>query len=207
MKHEWKKSEKKFYLPKNRPEIIVIPKFKFLSIKGRGNPNASFFSEYIGVLYSLSYAVKMSSRTGPFIDHYYDYTVYPLEGVWDIDEISKAKGIKSFDKNSLVFNIMIRQPEFVSEEFANEIKERIKVKKPHELLDAVKFEILEEGTCVQMLHQGSYDDEPESFSQMESFAKEQNLRRKYHNHREIYLSDARKTVPEKLKTVLRFQVE
>jgi hypothetical protein len=207
MKHEWKKSEKNFYVPKNKPEKIVIPKFQFYSIKGKGNPNDSFFSEYIGVLYSLSYSIKMSSKSGPFIQNYYDYAVYPLEGVWDIDEISKAKGIKAFDKNSLVFNIMIRQPEFVTKEIASEIIDRTKKKKPHELLDSVQFEMIEEGACVQMLHHGSYDDEPESFNQMESFAIEHNLKRKYHVHREIYLSDARKTIPEKLKTVLRFQVE
>ena len=149
----------------------------------------------------------MSPKAGLFISNYYDYTVYPLEGVWDIDENAKAKGIKAFDKNSLIFNIMIRQPEFVTEEIAHENIDRTKRKKPHELLDIVKFEIIEEGVCVQMLHQGSYDEEPESFNQMELFAIEQNLKRKYHVHREIYLTDARKTISEKLKTVLRFQVE
>jgi hypothetical protein len=207
MKHEWKKSEKNYYLPKSKPEKIVIPKFNFYSIKGKGNPNDAFFAEYISVLYSLSYAIRMSPKTGFFIHNYYDYSVYPLEGVWDIDEDAKANGIKAFDKNSLVFNLMIRQPEFVTEEIASEITDRVKRKKPHELLDTVKFETIEEGACVQMLHQGSYDEEPESFNQMEIFAIEQNLKRKYHVHREIYLSDARKTIPAKLQTVLRFQVE
>ncbi|MDD4604137.1 MAG: GyrI-like domain-containing protein [Bacteroidales bacterium] len=207
MKHEWKKSEKNYYLPKDKPEKIDIPAFKFFSINGKGNPNDPFFAEYIGVLYSLSYTIKMSPKSGNAPDNYYDYTVYPLEGVWDIDEISKSRGIMAFDKNSFVFNIMIRQPEFVTDEIANEMIFRTKKKKPHELLDKVKFEIIEEKTCVQMLHHGSYDNEPESFNKMELFAQEHNLRRKYHIHREIYLSDARKTMPEKLKTVLRFQVE
>ena len=206
MKHEWKKSEKRFYLPKNTPEKIVIPGFNFYSLKGKGNPNDPIFSEYISVLYSLSYAIRMSPKAGLFLSNYYDYTVYPLEGVWDLDENAKANGMKVLDKNSLVYTIMIRQPEFITEEIAYENLDRVKRKKPNELLDIVKFENIEEGACVQMLHQGSYDEEPESFKKMALFAAEHNLRRKYHFHREIYLTDARKTTPEKLKTVLRFQV-
>ncbi|MCK4664126.1 MAG: GyrI-like domain-containing protein [Bacteroidales bacterium] len=207
MKHEWKKNEKGVYLPKNRPEKIIVPEFKFYSIKGKGNPNDDFFSEYIGVLYSLSYAIKMCPKQGIAPNNYYEYTVYPLEGVWDIDENAKKNFDGTIDKNTLVFNLMIRQPDFVTSDFANEIIDRTKKKKPHELLDSVKFEIIEEGCCIQMLHLGSYDSEPESFKKMELYAQEQNLRRKTHTHREIYLSDARKVEPEKLKTVLRFQVE
>ena len=207
MKHEWKKSEKNYYLPKDKPEKIVIPPFKFFSINGKGNPNEPFFAEYIGVLYSLSYAIKMSPKSGNTPAGYFDYAVYPLEGVWDINEAAKAKGIMAFDKNDLVFNLMIRQPDFITEEFANEMIFMTQKKKPHELLKKIKFVTIEEGVCVHLLHHGSYDNEPESFAQMELFAKEQNLKRKFHIHREIYLSDARKTDPEKLKTVLRFQVE
>ena len=207
MKFEWKKSEKNYYLPKDSPEKVVIPAFNFFSIKGKGNPNEPFFAEFIGVLYSLSYAVKMSPKTGKTPPGYYDYTVYPLEGVWDIDEKAKEKGIMAFDKNDLVFNLMIRQPGFVNEEMAGDFLSVTKKRKPHELLDIVKFERIEEGACVQMMHHGSYDNEPESFNRMELFAMTQNLRRKYHVHREIYLSDARKTETEKLRTVLRFQVE
>jgi len=206
MKHEWKKAEKNYYLPKDKPEKIVMPPFKFFSIKGQGNPNEPFFAEYIGVLYSLSYGIKMSPKAGLTPAGYFDYTVYPLEGVWDINEEARAKAIMEFDKNDLVFNLMIRQPDFVTEDFANEILALIKKKKPHKLLEKAKFEIIEEGPCVQMLHIGSYDQEPESFDRMELFAGEHNMKRKYHIHREIYLSDARKTAPEKLKTVLRFQV-
>ncbi|MEI7594161.1 MAG: GyrI-like domain-containing protein [Bacteroidota bacterium] len=207
MKHEWKKNEKQFYLPKDKPETIVIPKFQYFSIQGKGNPNDDFFAEYIGVLYSLAYAVKMSPKQGFAPSNYFEYTVYPLEGVWDISEEAKAKPIQEFDKNTLVFNLMIRQPDFVTADFANEIIEKTKKKKPHELLDKVKFECIEEGTCVQMLHNGSYDNEPASFKAMEEYAKTQKLTRISHIHREIYLSDARKVTPEKLKTVLRFQVK
>ena len=207
MKHEWKKNDKQFYLPKNQPETIVIPKFKFYSIEGKGNPNDDYFGEYIGVLYALSYAIKMSPKQGIAPHGYFEYSVFPLEGVWDIDEDAKKNFSGIIDKDSLVFNLMIRQPDFVTGEYAIDIIERTKKKKPHELLDKVKFEEIEEGLCVQMLHNGSYENEPGSFKQMEIFANEKNLKRIIHNHREIYLTDARRTEAEKLKTVLRFRVE
>ena len=207
MKHDWKKNDKQFYLPKEKPEVIILPKFKFYSIQGKGNPNDDFFAEYIGVLYSLSYAIKMSPKQGFAPTYYFEYTVFPLEGVWDIDENAKASYNGTIDKNSLVFNLMIRQPDFVSDDFAIETIERVKKKKPNELLYKVKFETIEEGTCIQMLHSGSYNSEPESFKKMTLFANEKELKRVSQIHREIYLSDARKVSPEKLKTVLRFRVE
>lgn len=207
MKFEWKKAEKNLYLPKSKPEQIAVPQFNFFSIKGKGNPNDAFFAEYIGVLYSLSYAVKMSPKQGNAPEGYFDYSVYPLEGVWDINEAAKVNFNGTINKNDLVFNLMIRQPDFVTPEYAIEIIERTKKKKPHELLNIVQFETINEGKCVQMMHLGSYDNEPESFRIMEDFAEQVGLKRNSHTHREIYLSDARKTLPEKLKTVLRFQVE
>ncbi len=206
MKHDWKKTEKKLYLPKGTPELIQVPELKFFSIEGKGNPNEAFFADYIGVLYALSYGVKMSPKQGNAPEGYFDYSVYPLEGVWDLDEESKKNTSAKFDKNALVFKLMIRQPEFVTESYAREIIDRTKKKKPHPLLEKVCFETIEEGPCIQMLHTGSYDSEPESFRKMEAFAHTQNIQRVSKKHREIYLSDARKTVPEKLKTVLRFNV-
>jgi len=207
MKHEWKKQEKEIYLPKAEPEMVTVPGFNYFTIRGKGNPNDDFFPEYIGVLYSLSYAVKMSPKQGMAPEGYFDYTVYPLEGVWDIDKEAKKHYDGTFDKNALVFNLMMRQPVFITSDFAHEIIERTKKKKPHDLLSQVDFLTINEGLCVQMLHIGSYDNEPETFAKMERFAKEQNLKRLGRIHREIYLSDARKVAPEKLKTVLRFQVK
>ena len=207
MKHDWKKNDKQFYLPKEKPELTTIPEFKFFSIEGKGNPNDDFFAEYVSILYSLSYAVKMSPKQGCAPKDYFEFAVFPLEGVWDIDDQAKESYNGTLDKNSLVFNLMIRQPAFVSEGYALETIERVKKKKPHKLLDKVRFETIEEGACVQMLHCGSYDSEPESFKKMTLFAHEKGLTRMYMNHREIYLSDARKDAPEKLKTVLRFRVE
>ncbi len=206
MKHEWRKKEKDIYLPKNKPEQINIPSFKYFMIEGEGNPNDDFFAEYIGVLFSLSYGIKMSPKGGFEPKDYFEYTVYPLEGVWDISEEAKKKNSGVLDKNSLIFTLMIRQPDFVTDQFAQEILERTKKKKPHELLSKVKFGEIEDGECVQMMHLGSFDDEPESFIQMEQYCIENNLSRESKQHREIYLSDVRKVSPEKLKTVLRFKV-
>jgi len=158
-------------------------------------------------LYSLSYAIKMSPKKGIEPKGYFDYAVYPLEGVWDINEEAKLTFSGKIDKNDLVFNLMIRQADFVDEEYALMIVELVKRSKPHELLSQVKFEHITEGDCVQMLHLGSYDSEPDSFQKMEDFAVKENINRISKVHREIYLSDARKVEPEKLKTVLRFKVE
>jgi hypothetical protein len=207
MKHEWKKMEKQFYLPKCKPELICIPTLRFFTIEGAGNPNDDFFSEYIGVLYSLSYGVKMSPRSGMAPNGYFDYTVYPLEGVWDLNEEAKKSYDGNFNKNDLVFKLMIRQPNFVDNSFALQVLEQTKKKKPHKLLNHVKFEEITEGECIQMLHEGSFDSEPESFKLMENYAEQENYKRTCKTHREIYLNDARKVSPDKLKTVLRFCVE
>ena len=207
MKHEWKKTEKKFYFPNVEPEKITVPKFNFYTIQGEGNPNDDNFAQCVGVLFSLSYAIKMGLKTGEVPKNYNDYAVYPLEGVWDINEEAKLKMDGKLDKNSLVYKLMIRQPAFITQDFAIQNIENTKKKKPNALLDQVKFEMIEEGSCVQMLHMGSFDNEPQSFKLMEQFAQVEQLKRKSLTHREIYLSDARKTIPERLRTILRFQVD
>lgn len=206
MAYEWKKTEKEFYLPGTRPEFKVIPPYRFFSIKGKGDPNDKAFAEYIGVLYSLSYGVKMSPKKGFAPSGYFEYSVYPLEGVWDISEEAKKLPSLKLDKSSLVFNLMIRQPDFVTEEFAAEIISKTKIKKPHPLLGDVSFNTIAEGPCIQMMHIGSYDDEPASFRLMEDFCNEKNYKRESKIHREIYISDARKVNKDKLKTVLRFKI-
>jgi len=206
MKHEWRKHEKKLYIPPQEPVKINLPEFKFYTIKGSGNPNDDFFPEYIEALYAISYAIKMSPKKGISPADYFDYTVYPLEGVWDIADSAKKNYDGILNKDDLVFKLMIRQPDFVDEEFAEHMLEITKKKKPIELLNKLRFEKIKEGQCIQMMHIGSYDDEPISFNLMEEYAKRENLVRKSKIHREIYLSDARKVEPEKLKTVLRFKV-
>ena len=133
MKHEWKKKEKEIYLPKAKPVIIDVPVFKYFMISGQGNPNDTEFSECVGALYSLSYAIRMSYKAGYAPAGFYEYIVYPLEGVWDITDEAKDNYVGVLDKNSLVFDLMMRQPDFVTNEFAHEAMERTKKKKQVEL--------------------------------------------------------------------------
>lgn len=205
-KHEWRKQEKSFYLPKNIPAVVDIPAFKFATIRGEGNPNSPFFGDYISALYAVSYAIKMTpKRMEVKPSGYFDYTVYPLEAIWDLNEEARQRYDGTFNKDDLVFDLMIRQPDFVDEAFFQEMLELAQKKKPHPLLKEVQFKPITDGKCVQMLHIGPYDDEPASFEQMEQFAAAQGLKRLSKRHREIYISDFRKVAPEKLRTVLRFK--
>ena len=208
MKHEWRKKEKHVYIPKAKPEQINIPAYNFLTISGKGNPNNPEFSEYIGALYPICYGIKMGLKKNPILDGYYDYTVYPLEGVWDISDEAKKTYTENtrLNKDDLVFTLMIRQPDFVTKKYALQVIEQVKIKKPNPLFEKVKFEKITEGNCIQMLHIGSYDNEPATFKIMEEYAKSEGLQRISKVHREIYLSDFRKVPSEKLKTVLRFNV-
>lgn len=206
MKHEWKKHEKHFYLPKTTPERIDIPTYKYFTIKGQGNPNGADFVARIAALYPAAYAVKMMPKSGFTPDGYFEYTVYPLEGVWDLTE--KGRVSVTLDKNELVYKIMLRQPDFVTDEIAKMALDKAKAKKDaNPLLGEVKFESITDGACVQILHIGSFDEEPQSFEKMKAYCVENNLIREDLRHREIYISDFRKTVPEKLKTVLRYFVK
>ncbi|RKL63346.1 hypothetical protein DXT63_07125 [Thermoanaerobacteraceae bacterium SP2] len=130
---------------------------------------------------------------------YFEYTVFPLEGVWDLAD--EAKGLEKLDKEKLIYTIMIRQPDFVTYDIAHTVINSMKNKKPNQLYDKVKFESIEDGMCVQMMHVGSYDSEPISFSKMEEYCRANNLKRTSRSHREIYITYARKTPAEKLKTV------
>ncbi|TVZ57065.1 hypothetical protein OD91_2371 [Lutibacter sp. Hel_I_33_5] len=208
MKHEWRKKEKQVYIPKTKPEIIEIPEYNYLTISGKGNPNNPEFSAYIRALYPICYGIKMGLKKNPVLKDYYDYTVYPLEGVWDISDEAKKTYTENtkLNKNDLVFTLMIRQPNFVTENYALKAIEKVKLKKTNLLFDKVKFKKITEGKCIQMLHIGSYDNEPASFKIMEEFAKSEGLERDSKVHKEIYLSDFRKVAPEKLKTVLRFKL-
>jgi hypothetical protein len=205
MKYEWKKQARALYLPKRTPEIVTVPSMKFFMLDGRGNPNSEDFADSIGVLYTLSYSVKMMPKKGITPEGYFEYTVFPLEGVWDL--APEARGAEVLDKDSLVYTIMIRQPDFVSEDTVKAALTSAAVKLKSPKLDKVRFGALEEGLCVQMLHVGPYDSEPASFEMMEEFCSTNGLRRVSKTHREIYISDFRKTAPEKLQTVLRFKVE
>ncbi|NFG95607.1 hypothetical protein FDC49_03770 [Clostridium sporogenes] len=199
MKHEWRKHEKELYAPKEMPQLISVPKQKFFMIKGKGNPNDEDFSDRIGVLYSLSYAVRMMPKSGFVPDGYFEYTVYPLEGIWEECDIS--------DKSTFSYTIMMRQPDFITEEVAEKAFEIANVNNPNPLLKEAYYGEIEEGLSVQVLHIGDYDDEPKSFEKIIKFMNENNLERRGKTHREIYLSDARKVERSKLKTILRYKVK
>lgn len=206
MKYEWKKIEKDNYLPKEKPTLIDIHKMKFFVIEGKGDPNTSLeFQDTIEALYSLSYSIKMRPKSGITPDGYFYYTVFPLEGVWDI--FDKEKGYSVLNKDNLVYSLMIRQPDFVTDDLARKTILLVKQKKPKESLEKVEFETIEEGLCIQMMHIGSYDDEQKTFDIMEQYCEENNLVRSSHTHREIYLSDPRRVSKDKMKTVLRFMVK
>jgi hypothetical protein len=204
-KLEWRKSLKEIYLPKSKPSKIKIPTFKYITIEGKGNPNNQLFKENVEALYSLAYAIKMLPKKGIVPQGYFDYTVFPLEGVWDLDE--EGRKLDYLNKDHLLYKLMIRQPDFVTEDLTYIILDQLKQKKKNPLLANVKLESITEGLSVQTMHIGSYDDEPRTCKLMEDFCMENNLQRVQKTHKEIYISDARKTHPEKLKTVLRFQVK
>ncbi|WP_298839625.1 GyrI-like domain-containing protein [Clostridium sp.] len=205
MKFEWRKQEKNFYLPKDKPNLVTVPEQKFFMISGKGNPNDEEYSEKIGVLYSLSYAVRMMPKQGYIPEGYFEYTVYPLEATWDLTQ--EGKKFKELNKDELLYTIMIRQPDFVTQDIVDRAFENVRKKKDHSFLADVTFETMEDGLSVQMIHIGSYDDEPKSFELMDKYCLDNNLQILSDvHHREIYLSDSRRTEKSKLKTVLRYMV-
>ncbi|NLJ77771.1 MAG: hypothetical protein GX329_00235 [Tissierellia bacterium] len=205
MKHEWRRHEKDLYVPKQKAELVTVLGQKFLMIDGKGDPNSEDFSERVQVLYSLAYAIRMMPRQGYTPEGYFEYTVYPLEGLWNLTE--KGRKLDALDKDELLYTIMIRQPDFVTKEVLDRAFENVRKKKPHPLLDKVKFDTIKDGLSVQILHIGSYDNEAESFQIMKDFITDNNLEIATLKHREIYLSDPRRVAAEKLKTVLRYRVK
>lgn len=201
-KLDYKKDFKDLYLPKNSPCIIEVPSINFAVIDGEGDPNGEEFALATSALYSFSYAVKMSYKSKEIPEGFYDYTVFPLEGIWDLADKSKP----TTNKSNFAYSIMIRQPDFLSAELFERFITETKKKKPNDYLDKIRFATITEGICCQMLHLGSYDDEPISFELMKQFCKDKGYERNSLKHREIYLSDPRKTEVNKLKTVLRFNV-
>lgn len=197
------KEIKALYAAKAKPAIVMVPKLRFVLVEGVGDPNGDAFGGAVGALYSFSYAVRMSGKGGDPPPGFYEYTVSPLEGVWDLHD----KGKPITDKSNYRWQAMIRQPDFLTPALYERFLAEIRRKKPSEWLDRLQLADIEEGTCCQMLHLGSYDAEPASFALMEAFCREQGWRRKAKTHREIYLSNPGRTEPDKLKTILRFLAE
>lgn len=202
VKHEWRKHEKDLYCPNQQAVQVTVPSMKFLVLDGVGNPNHKAFADDIEALYSLSYGIKMLPKKGITPDGYFDYMVYPLEALW-----KQIEHTEQFDKNNLQHRVMIRQPDFVTSNVLETVITNVSKKKTLPQFKDVRLESIADGDCVQILHVGPYDDEPESFMKVDEFCSAHNLQRVNDEwHREIYLSDARKVDPAKLKTVLRVQV-
>ena len=201
MKYEWKKQEKELYGVKTKAVLVDVPKQKFITIKGKGNPNEEDFSNKISALYSVAYGIKMLFKKLALNNEINDFTVFPLEGLWQ-------KGEKvEFDKNDLSYTLMIKQPDFITQKNFSDALEVVKKKKPSILYDEIYFNSIEEGKSIQVLHIGSYDDEPISFGKMEELMNKLNLVRASDYHREVYLNNKNRTSTDKLKTILRYSVK
>ena len=209
-KLDYKKAYKELYQPKTKPSIIEVPEMIFIAIDGEGNPNSCpEYKAAIEVLYGLSYAIKMSKMNGTQPAGYFEYVVPPLEGLWQVDGVD-FDGMNVTDKDKFKWISMIRQPEFVTEEVFEQAKLVLKKKKPALDLSKARLMKMTEGLCVQIMHKGSYDDEPASIEQMKRFLDENGYIEDFsvgRFHHEIYLSDPRKSSPDKLKTVIRHPIK
>ncbi len=209
-KLDYKKEYKELYQPKTKPSIIEVPEMIFIAVDGEGNPNSCpEYKAAIEVLYGLSYAIKMSKMNGTQPAGYFEYVVPPLEGLWQVDGVD-FDGMNVTDKDKFKWISMIRQPEFVTEEVFEQAKLVLKKKKPALDLSKARLMKMAEGLCVQIMHKGSYDDEPASIEQMKRFLDENGYIEDFSEgrfHHEIYLSDPRKSSPDKLKTVIRHPIK
>lgn len=207
MPFDYKKEYKEFYLPKAVPQLVSLPPMQYLAVRGKGDPNeeGGVYQQAIGLLYGVAYTLKMCRKAGYEIDGYFDYVVPPLEGFWYQEG---ADGVDFAHKDAFCWISVIRVPDFVTRaDFDLAVAEATRKKKQD--FSAVEFLTVDEGLCVQMLHVGAYDDEPASVARMDAFLAQNNCVNDFsaaRMHHEIYLSDPRKTPPEKRKTVLRHPV-
>ena len=208
MAFDFKKEYKEFYMPKKTPSIVTVPEMNYIAVRGSGNPNDEngWYKQAIGLLYSAAYTIKMSRKGNHQIDGYFDYVVPPLEGFWWQDGVI---GVDYANKDSFRWISVIRLPDFVTKEhFDWAVKEAAEKKKQD--FSKVEFFTYDEGLCVQCMHVGSYDDEPATVQLMHDFmvskGYELDITDKRFHH-EIYLSDARRVMPEKLRTVIRHPIK
>ncbi len=207
MAFDYKKEYKEFYMPKNKPSIVDVPVMNYIAVRGKGNPNeeGSEYKQSIALLYAIAFTIKMSKLGDHRIEGYFDYVVPPFEGFWWQEGV---EGIDYAHKENFNFISVIRLPDFVTKaDFEWAVEEATRKKK----MDFSKVEFLTytEGICVQMMHIGPYDDEPVSVELMHKFAEENGYVTDITDkrlHHEIYLSDARKVAPERLKTVVRHPI-
>ncbi len=207
MAFDFKKEYKEFYMPKSKPSIVRVPPMRYIAVRGKGDPNQEDgeYSAAVGLLYGIAFTIKMSRMGDHRIDGYFDFVVPPLEGFW------WQEGVHSIDyahKDRFRWISVIRLPDFVSKtDFDWAVEEAARKKKAD--FSKAEYFSYDEGLCVQCMHIGPYDDEPATVDLMHRFIAEQGYTLDITDqrmHHEIYLSDARKTMPEKLKTVIRHPI-
>ena len=207
MSFDFKKEYKEFYMPKNKPGIVSVPGMNYIAVRGQGDPNVEDgeYKQAIELLYGIAYTIKMSKKSDHQIEGYFDYVVPPLEGFWWQEGID---GVDYAHKENFHWILVIRLPDFVTrDDFGWAVKEAERKKKTD--FSKVEFLTYDEGLCVQCMHIGPYDDEPATVELMHAFMEEQGYVLDITDqrlHHEIYLSDARKVAPEKLKTVIRHPI-
>lgn len=208
MAFDYKKEYKEFYLPKNKPSIITIPKMNFIAVRGSGNPNMEDgeYKESIGLLYNIAFTLKMSYKGDYKIEGYFPYVVPPLEGFWWQDNSTTLDYNR---KSDMRFISIIRLPDFITKK---DFDWAIKVAESKKNIDfsKVEFLIYDEGLCVQCMHIGSYDDEPKTLDLMHKYMEESGYELDINNnryHHEIYLSDPRRCDESRLKTVIRHPIK
>ena len=208
MAFDFKKEYKEFYMPPKKPSIVTVPKMNYIAVRGQGDPNPeeSEYKQAIGLLYGIAFTIKMSKMGSHKIDGYFDYVVPPLDGFWWQEGVI---GVDYSRKDDFNWISVIRLPDFVTkEDFEWAVEEATKKKKTD--FSKVEFFTYNEGLCVQCMHIGPYDDEPAAVELMHKYMEEQGYELDITDermHHEIYLSDARKVAPEKLKTVIRHQIK
>ena len=208
MAFDFKKEYKEFYMPKNKPEIVTVPQANYIAVRGKGNPKEidGAYQKAISILYAVAYTLKMSYKTEHKIEGFFEYVVPPLEGFWWQDNVD---GIDYADKAAFNWISVIRLPEFITQKDFEWAVETASEKKKLDCSSA-EFLTVDEGLCVQIMHIGAFDDEPQTVTLMDEYIAQNG----YENditesrlHHEIYLSDARKVAPEKWKTVIRHPIK
>ena len=208
MAFDFKKEYKEFYMPKNKPEIVSVPKANYIAVRGKGDPNeeGGAYQQAIRVLYAVAYTLKMSDKTDHKIDGFFEYVVPPLEGFWWQEH---TDGVDYADKATFNWISVIRLPDFIMKKDFEWAVETAAKKKQLDCSSA-EFMTIDEGLCVQIMHLGAFDDEPAAVALMDAYLAQNgyvNDMNRDRLHHEIYLSDARKAAPEKRKTVIRHPIK
>ena len=209
MAFDFKKEYKEFYMPKNKPSIVTIPKMNYIAVRGKGDPNEEN-GEYkvsIGLLYAIAFTIKMSYKGDYKIDGYFQYVVPPLEGFWWQEGLEN--GIDYNNKSEMNFISVIRLPDFITKKDFDWAVEQATQKKKQDF-SKVEFLTYDEGLSVQCMHIGSYDDEPATVELMHSYIKENGYELDITDkrlHHEIYLSNPRRCDVSRLKTVIRHPIK